>query len=95
VGGDVGAEELVADVGTVALERLAARHVVGGLVDGPHDGRGQGLGHVAHAQVHHAHAGMRVGERLRAAPDLGEEVALVEVQVELIESRHGGLPREF
>jgi hypothetical protein len=47
------------------------------------------------AQVHHAHAGMRVGERLRAAPDLGEEVALVEVQVELIESRHGGLPREF
>src|SRR5439155_13957052 len=93
VGRDLGAQELVADVGAVALEGLAPRHVVRGPVNRAHDGRGQGLGHVTDAEIDQANVGMRVGEHLRPAPDLGEEIVLIEVQVELVESGHGTLPR--
>src|SRR4030095_4253721 len=89
VGRDRRAQELVADVRTVALEGLAPRHVVGGLVNSANDGRGQGLGHVADPQIDQANVGMRVGEHLRPATDLGEQVVLVEVQVELVEAGHG------
>ena len=95
VGRDLGAQELVTDVGPVALEGLAPRHVVRRLVNRPHDGRGQRLGHVADAEIDQANVGMRVGVHLRPAPDLGEEIALIEVQVELVESGHGALPRGF
>ena len=86
--GDVRAQEFVADVRAVALEGLAAGHLVGGLVHGADDGGRQRLGHVADAEVDQADVGMGVGERLRPAPDLGEQIVLVEVQVRLVEAGH-------
>ena len=91
--GDLGQQELVAGVRTVALERLGARQLVGRVVErADHRGR-QGLGHIADAEVDEPDVRVRVAEGLRPLPDLGEEIARPQALVVLVDFRHGGPPR--
>jgi hypothetical protein len=88
VAGDLRAQKLVADVRTVATERLGVGHLVGGVVDRVDHGRRQRAGHVADAEVDQADVWVGVAEDLRAPTDLGEEVAGLEVAEVLVDLGH-------
>ena len=87
---DGGAEEVVALLRTIAAERGAIRHFIDGLVHGGNDRAGQRLRDVANAAANEALGGLgiRVGESLHAAADLGEEIAGFELEVIVIEISH-------
>ena len=87
--GDLPAQPLVADVRTVALERLCAGHVVGRLVNRAHHRRGQRPRHIADPEVDDARGRVRVGERLRPPPDLGEQICGAQVQEVFVDPGHG------
>jgi hypothetical protein len=89
VSGDLGEEELISGIGSVAPEGLGARQLVGGLVEGADHRRRQRLRDVADPEVHQARAGMRFVKGLGPAADLREEVARAEAPEVLVDPGHG------
>jgi hypothetical protein len=77
---------------SVAAERLRPRHLVDGLVHGPHDRRRQRERDVADPEPDQPGVRMGLGERLHPAGDLGEEVRRLEREVVLVDPDHAGLP---
>ena len=86
--GDRGAQELVADVGAVAPERLGPRLLAGRLLERLDDRRRERQRDVADAEVGQPDAGVGVAIGLGAPLDLGEEIARLQVQEGLVDPGH-------
>jgi len=82
-------QEVVALVGSVAAKALLRRELRHGRAHRLHDGRGEGKGHVADPEADHVRLGVRLLEGRHATPDLGKEVAGLELPVVLVDVRHG------
>ena len=90
--GDGGAQEVVALLGAVAVERLSLRHVLDGGVHGLNDGRRKRARHVTDAHLDELGLGVRLGVRGGAARDFGEQVAAGEFLVIRVDLSHEGPP---
>jgi hypothetical protein len=86
--GDQLGEELVAGLGAVAAERLAAGHLVHRRVQRRDDRRRQRLGDVADPQADDAGVGMLRLERLDPRGDIGEEIAALELEIVVVDPCH-------
>ena len=87
--GDELGEERVARLRAVPLEGLGARHLVHGAVERrDHRGR-QRVGHVADPETDEPGARVRVLELPHPPRDLREKVARPELQVVVVDARHG------
>ena len=82
-------EEVPARLRRVPAERLRPRHLVHRLVHRADHRGGQWLRHVADAQADELRIGMRRLELPYAPASLAEEVAGAELQVVVVDSRHG------
>ena len=90
--GDLAAEELVAYVGAVALERLGARLLADGHLQGPDHRRRKRQRDVADPQVDQPRIGVRLAIGLATPLDLGEEIARLEIQESLVDPGHARAP---
>jgi len=92
VRGDLGAKELVAYVGAIALERLGARLLADGHLQGLDHRRRKGQRDVADPQVDQSRIGVRFAISLATPLDLSEEIARLEVQEGLVDPGHARAP---
>jgi hypothetical protein len=83
-------QERVAVLGSVAVEAGLGAERDGGVAQRLDDGRCEWQRDVADAEADHPGFGVALGERRHASPDLGEEVARLELAVVLVDARHGG-----
>ena len=90
--GDLAAEELVAYVGAVALERLGDRLLADGHLQGPDHRRRKRQRDVADPQVDQPRIGVRLAIGLAPPLDLGEEIARLEIQESLVDPGHARAP---
>ena len=82
-------QEVVALVRAVSAEALGSGHLVDGRVHGVDDRSRERKGHVADPEPDDRSIGVGILECPDAPPDLGEEIAGLQLPVALVHLRHG------